>query len=297
MGATAAAEAPGAGNTDPRVTIVIVGGMVVMMIVSYRKRQAVARWTVAAAKAADRATAGLRRKRTTEVAGAARVAAEDDPVFAAERVIPDAEALFRDIQTAWDGRDLPALERMVTPDLMVEWRRRLDDFAAKGWHNRVVVKGPVGVEYVGSRTLAGEDDDRVVVRISATLDDYVVDRSGNVVHHDGSTTKETGLREYWTLARNDEQWVLISIEQDREGRHNLTAPIIADPAYDPGMADQVLVDQAVADRIPDGMSIAEVADLDFSGSPLAAARDMALNDDRFDPGVIEVAARRAVAAG
>jgi predicted lipid-binding transport protein (Tim44 family) len=185
---------------------------------------------------------------------------------------------------------------MVAPDLMIEWKRRLDDFAAKGWHNRVVVKGHVGVEYVGLTNLAGTGDDRVVVRISATLDDYVVDRAGKVVHHDGSDTTETGLREYWTLERTGDRWMLVSIEQDAEGRHNLTAPVVADPADDPAMADRELTDLAVEDRLPDGFDLPEVADVDFDGSALAAARDMSLSDERFDPGVIEAAARRAVTA-
>ena len=32
---------------------------------------------------------------------------------------------------------------------MVEWSRRLDDFAAKGWHNRVEVLGEPEIQYVG----------------------------------------------------------------------------------------------------------------------------------------------------
>ena len=62
------------------------------------------------------------------------------------------------------------------------------------------------------------------------------------------------------------------------------------------MSDQALSDLAVADRVPDGIALSEVADLDFSGPALAAARDMSLSDERFDPGVIEAAARRAVGA-
>ena len=48
--------------------------------------------------------------------------------------------------------------------------------------------------------------------------------------------------------------------------------------------------------MPDGTKIAEVADLDFDGDARAAALDLSLADGRFAPDVLEVAARRAVAA-
>ena len=35
-------------------------------------------------------------------------------------------------QEAWDGRDVERLSTLVGDDLLVEWKRRLDDFEAKG---------------------------------------------------------------------------------------------------------------------------------------------------------------------
>ena len=74
---------------------------------------------------------------------------------------------------------------MVGPELMVEWRRRLDDFAAKGWHNRVVVREN-SAEYVGMTNVPVEEDDRAVVRVSAVCDDWVVDGTET-----GCTTRAT----------------------------------------------------------------------------------------------------------
>ena len=58
-------------------------------------------------------------------------------------------ALFRAAQMAWDARDRGGLARLVGPDLLVEWERRLDDFDRKGWHNRVEVLEDPNVLYVG----------------------------------------------------------------------------------------------------------------------------------------------------
>ena len=52
----------------------------------------------------------------------------------------------------------------------------------------------------------------------------------------------------------------------------------------------------MADKVAEGFTVAEVADLDFDGEARAAALDLSLADARFGPDLLEVAARRAVAA-
>jgi hypothetical protein len=67
-------------------------------------------------------------------------------------------------------------------------------------------------------------------------------------------------------------------------------------ADDQGLRDEALIEGAVQDAVPAGTKLAEVADLDFEGDGRAAALDLSLADGRFAPDVLEVAARRAVAA-
>jgi hypothetical protein len=62
------------------------------------------------------------------------------------------------------------------------------------------------------------------------------------------------------------------------------------------MRDEALVEGAVAQAVPEGTKVAEVAALQFDGDARAAALDLSLADGRFSPDVLEVAARRAVAA-
>src|SRR6202042_3965194 len=115
------------------------------------------------------------------------------------------------------------LRRMVAPRLLSEWERRLDDMQARGWHNRVQLVSEPKVEYVGIRRGA---QDRVVVRIEAKLRDYVVDRSGRHIKRDGQFTESVRMREYWTLERRGEHWVLASIESGAEGEHALEDKIV-----------------------------------------------------------------------
>lgn len=291
----------GSGSNDPMswlVTILFFAVVVtIVLLVERRKRRRKAgTWDPAVAAERDRETRDARRARAERIAGASLVAAEDDPYFASDVVVPQAEQLFRDIQSAWDARDEEALARMVGPELLVEWSRRLADFARKGWHNRVDVDGPVTIEYVGLVNREDDDEDRVIVRVSATLDDRVIDGGGRVIRHSGRTSTETSIREYWTLRQHEGRWILASIEQDEEGEHHLRSDILADPADDSAWTDDALVEHAVSNRLQDGVALSQVADLDFDGDALTAARDLSLVDQRFDPGVIEVAVRRAIAA-
>ncbi|MGC9220308.1 MAG: TIM44-like domain-containing protein [Solirubrobacteraceae bacterium] len=238
-----------------------------------------------------------RRERRVELAAAE--AADENPLFAPDAVRTAAAQLFTDVQLAWSADNRIALRGLITPELLVEWERRLDDFQRKGWRNVVEPMGPPKVEYLGIRRRErGDDDqDRVVVRIEAKLRDYVVDGQGRHIRHEGRATESVRMREYWTLQLRGEHWVLASIESGAEGEHALQDKIVQTKwADEQAMRDESLVEGAVAERAPDGVELKELADLQFSGDAHAAALDLSLADARFSPDVLEVAARRAVDA-
>jgi predicted lipid-binding transport protein (Tim44 family) len=233
------------------------------------------------------------RERAVELASAE--AADDDAAFAADEVRGEAAALLSLIVRAWTDRDRDALRRMLGPDLMVEWERRLDDFDRKGWHNVCeILEGP-NVQYLGLVNRADDADDRVTVRVESRQRDVVIDRAGATITRTNQPEIVT-VAEYWTLGKRDGRWVLLSIEQDAEGAHHLDAEIVASPWGDEGrLRDEAVTELAGAEALP-AEQIAEVADLDFDGSARAAALDLAMVDGRFAPDVLEAAARRAVAA-
>ncbi|HWF33795.1 MAG TPA: TIM44-like domain-containing protein [Solirubrobacteraceae bacterium] len=235
------------------------------------------------------------RQRKVELAAAE--AAEDDPAFAPEAVRTEAARLFTQIQSAWDAGNRIRLRALVAPELLTEWERRLDDFARRGWRNHVKPLGEPKVEYVGLTRRGGNEPDRVVVRIEAKLRDYVEDQYGNHIKRAGRLSETTRVREFWTLGRRGSHWVLASIEQGAEGAHALAETVAPTPWSDErALQDQALVEGAVADAIPEGTSVSEVADVDYQGDARAAALDLSLADGRFAPAVLEVAARRAAAA-
>jgi predicted lipid-binding transport protein (Tim44 family) len=238
-----------------------------------------------------------RRARVAQVELASAEAAGDDAYFAADAVKADAAALHRAIVAAWTERDRDTLAQYLGPDLLTEWVRRLDDFDRKGWHNVCEIRQGPEVEYVGLTNREDDREDRVVVRISATLRDVVVDAHGSTINRKGENDELTALAEYWTLARDGDRWILTSIEQDSEGAHQLEAPIVASPwSDDARMRDDAITELAVADATTPGTDIAGLVDVDYAGDGRAQALDLSVVDGRFAPAVLEAAARRAVEA-
>ncbi len=238
-----------------------------------------------------------RRERRVELAAAE--AEDENPIFGPSAVREAAAALFTDIQRAWSDDDRIALRGLITPGLLIEWERRLDDFERRGWRNHVEPVGEPKVQYVGLlRRERGEQDvDRVVVRIEAKLRDYVTDRGGRHIKRAGAVTESVRMREYWTLERRGEHWVLAAIESGAEGEHALKDRIVQTHwADEQELRDEALVEGAVAEAAPAGMKVSELAALQFTGDAHAAAMDLSLADGRFAPDVLEVAARHAVDA-
>lgn len=276
--------------------LILIGLILLAVLFTRVAPRAQALWSAGQAQgpAARRRTA--RRERRVEMAAAE--AAEDDPTFAPDHVRHTAASLFQEIETAWDSADISRLRRLIAPELLREWERRLDDFTRRGWRNRVEVLDEPVVEYVGLTHRGDQREDRVVVRIQARLRDVVEDAYGNLIKRRGRLSDIVAMREFWTLGRDPAgRWILTSIEQGAEGRHALEEQVVATPWSDEqAMRDEALVEGAVAEAVPAGTSVAEVAKLDFDGDARAAALDLSLADGRFAPDVLEVAARRAVAA-
>jgi predicted lipid-binding transport protein (Tim44 family) len=272
--------------------ILLVGGFILggFIVSAVREKGPLARPTSAVRRK-------LRRKRVHDVERAATEAGEDDERFLPERVHAAAEQLFRDAQDAWDARDRARLAMLLDPDLLVEWELRLDDFDAKGWHNRAEVLGDVRVEYVGVTNREDAADDRVVVLISATLRAYVLDRDGNKILRKDETDDIVDVSQYWTLGLRDGRWILLSIEERSEGEHQLSEPIVASPwSDDQRLRDEAVIETAVADGLPPGFKPADLVDLDFADNARGAALDLAVADARFAPDVLEAAARAVVEA-
>lgn len=228
-----------------------------------------------------------RADREAAVSRAAAEAAQDDPLFDAGLVQERAAALFVAIQRAWSDNDVTTLRRLVGPELMVEWEHRLGDFHRKGWRNLVDVLDGPEVRYMGVTNRAEDAEDRAVVQLTARLRDVVVDRHGNVLpNEEGEVSR---VSEYWTLGKRAGNWAVVSIEQEREGAHHLSAPLVAAPESDTArLHAEAVMEVATADDVP-ADQVGELLSPGFSGTARVAALDLSLVDGRFAPDVLATA--------
>jgi predicted lipid-binding transport protein (Tim44 family) len=226
---------------------------------------------------------------------AAEEAVFDDPAFDPVAVKAAAAELHAGVIAAWSADDRRQLAELLTPELFRQWTRRLDELRRRGWKNPLRRRGRLRVRYVGLVNRTDEAEDRVVVYVRARMEDAIYDRRGRMVFRDADDSGRRTHCEYWTLGKRDGRWVLVSVETEQEGAHHLSAPIVSAPWADDRLRDDVALEQAAAVTMPPA-ALAGIVPLEFSGDLRTAALDLAGFDRRFDPDVLEAAARQAVAA-
>jgi predicted lipid-binding transport protein (Tim44 family) len=213
--------------------------------------------------------------------------AQTDATFDLDALKQRAVWLYVTAQRAWTNRDHATLQRILSPVLYGKWAEELRDYQSRGEVNVVeIVSGPV-VELIDVANRAGEVNDTVTFRISATLNDYV--RRGNgsyALRKDDSTTPV----EYWTLRKNEAgEWIVASIEQAAEGAHHLTAAIETDGWDQKAVAREAVLEVAEKTSAPGISDILSLTNISWSTDADTAAGDLSLLDGRFDKQVLEVA--------
>ena len=225
--------------------------------------------------------------RATQIEARVDGLAQTDGTFDLDALKQRAVWLYVTAQRAWTNRDHATLQRILSPVLYGKWAEELRDYQSRGEVNVVeIVSGPV-VELVDVANRAGEVNDTVTFRISATLNDYVRRDNGSyAVRKDDSTTPV----EYWTLRKNEAgEWIAASIEQAAEGAHHLTAAIETDGWDQKAVAREAVLEVAEKTSAPGISDILSLTNISWSTDADTAAGDLSLLDGRFDKSVLEVA--------
>ena len=203
-----------------------------------------------------------------------------------------------DIQKAWDADDRIRLRGLVGPDLMTEWERRLDDFAERAgattWSRSASPRSSTSVSPTAVTVTATAWSSGSTPASGTTSS---TDSGGRLKRSGAMSDVDAAARVLDARASRRPLGAGISIELGAEGKHALNDRSSRTAWSDErGMRDEALIEGAVADAVPTGTKVAEVADLQFDGDAHAAANDLSLADGRFAPDVLAVAARRAVDA-
>ena len=80
------------------------------------------------------------------------------------------------------------------------------------------------------------------------------------------------VSEFWTLGKRDGHWIVLSIEGDAEGAHNLEEPIVTSPWDDGRVRDAAIVESAVAGAALPGSATAELIDVDLAADARTQAQ-------------------------
>lgn len=213
--------------------------------------------------------------------------ARTDPTFDVDAVKSRAAWLYVTAQRAWSSGDLSTLEKILSPALYGKWQEQLAEYAARGETNVVeVLQGPV-VQMVDVANREGEDRDTVTLRITATLDDYVVSRWSGA--RQARVDRSTRPVEYWTLRKDRAgEWIVASIEQAEDGSHHLSDAIETDTWNQRSVARDATLEVANLGSARSSEVLA-LTNISWARDADRAAADLSVVDARFDTSVLEVA--------
>ncbi|MBF9066523.1 TIM44-like domain-containing protein [Streptacidiphilus fuscans] len=283
----------GAGGSG-LVTLLVIVAVVLLVLWLRSQRRKAARASglnTGSDRTAHRADAQA-RERAAQVGARVDAIADTDATFDRAALERRAVWLYVSAQRAWTQRDHGTLQQILSPVLYGKWADELRDYESRGEVNVVeIVSGPE-VELVDVANRAGEVNDTVTFRITATLNDYV--RSGygqDAVRKDGSTRPV----EYWTLRKNGAgEWIVSSVEQAAEGAHHLTAAIETDGWDQKDVAREAVLEVAGKTAVTGAGDILSLTTISWSTDADAAVGDLSVLDGRFDRSVLEVAVERFV---
>lgn len=214
--------------------------------------------------------------------------ADTDSTFDADALRERAVTLYVTAQQAWTAGDLATLSSILAPVVYVKWSEQLREYVARGQVNVVeIIDGP-DVRMVNVANRPGETDDTVTFRVTATLDDYVVNRRTGTL----ATRRDRARRpvEYWTLRKTGTgDWIVAGIEQAEDGSHHLTDAIETDTWNQKAVARDATLEVAERSSAPRGTDVLSLTNISWADGADEAAADLSLVDARFDKSVLEVA--------
>ncbi|MFF4340927.1 Tim44-like domain-containing protein [Kitasatospora sp. NPDC001540] len=279
----------GGGGILTLLVIVAVILLVLWLLHRRRKAKQTAGLNTVSDRAAHRSDAQA-RERAARIGARVDALAETDPTFDRAALESRAVWLYETAQRAWSRNDQATLRQILSPVLYGKWAEELNDYASRGEVNVVeILSGPV-VELVDLANRAGEVNDTVTFRITATLNDYVRGSYGDeAARKDGSTRPV----EYWTLRKNQAgEWIVSSVEQAAEGAHHLTNAIETDGWDQKEVAREAVLEVAGKTAVRGAGDLLALTNISWSTDADTAAGDLSVLDGRFDRAVLEVAVER-----
>ncbi len=174
--------------------------------------------------------AAIKRRRAGQAAEVAHIAEADAALSAASTqdtawdkttLITLARNTFLEFQRAWGVIDIPALEKILTPDMYKRIALELAVLNNEGRRNPTEITEIVEATIFDARDESENNKDRFSVRFTAQADDKLVEvATGGIFFEDTSA-----FTEIWDFAREGDSWKLAAIHQATEDAASLMGSI------------------------------------------------------------------------
>jgi predicted lipid-binding transport protein (Tim44 family) len=192
--------------------MLLIAGIVMLVIAFFRSRSAANQ--PALAQAAAGAGRGPEPQQPAYRAAAGGFGASAPQVNIVGDDFNAFERLLKEVQLAYANADIDALGARVTPEVLSEFARDLEDNKRKGLSNDLSEPTLLQGDLSEAWREAGGEYATVAMRY-AMIDALVDQRSGRVV--EGSTSEPQEITELWTFRRpvggKADQWELSAIQQ------------------------------------------------------------------------------------
>ena len=278
----------GGGGNGTGLVVLVVLVLVYLLFKSLAQRRREKRTMNTTSDRVARRSDKAARARAADVEAQVAALADTDTSFDVEALRERAAGLYVAAQRAWTAGDKATLNTILAPVVYGKWTDHLDEYLARGEVNVVeIVEGPL-VEMVDVANRAGETDDTVTFRITATLNDYVMSRrtGARATRRDNSTRPV----EYWTLRKTEVgEWIVAAIEQVEDGGHHLSNAIETDTWNQKAVARDATLEVAERTSGPRATDVLSLTNISWADAADEAAGDLSLVDARFDKSVLEVA--------
>jgi predicted lipid-binding transport protein (Tim44 family) len=193
--------------------IALVGGIVYLLVRLFRGRSAAQPAMAQGPNALGRDMMdGRNGPMMGGSAGGAGVASAQPSIAVTPADYQRFEQVLIGIQAAWTGRDLPAMQRLATPEMITYFGEDLAEHDRRGVRNQVsqvrLLSGDLAEAWAeGEREYA-------TVAMKFGMIDVTVDAQGRVV--DGNPNQPVTATEVWTFVRfRGGDWMLSAIQQTR----------------------------------------------------------------------------------
>ncbi len=120
--------------------------------------------------------------------------------------------IFIQLQEAWSKGDLSSVRNFLTERMYQYLNQQLQELKNKGLKNIVENINIKNIEIV--HVEEEKDQKVVIVKIEASLIDYIIDNNGNII--EGSKTEPINITEYWAFVGKALNWKLDDIKQVEE---------------------------------------------------------------------------------